>query len=98
MIFTDTLRHPVSTSLWTLGVYKSFCSSSHQRNTVNEFWSFFAKFVEGAGFGEACERDWREHEEFFSKKISVLPKTCAEKEFGKHSQNFVIKQHLGLPR
>ena len=21
---------------------------------------------------ETCERDWREHEEFFSKKISVL--------------------------
>ena len=25
-------------------------------------------------FWETCERDWREHEEFFSKKISVLQK------------------------
>ena len=42
------------------------------------------KFVAGVLFRETCERDWREHEEFFSKKISVLYKKYAEKEFHDH--------------
>lgn len=38
------------------------------------------KFVEGAFFKETCERDWREYEEFSSKKISVLlEKLCRER-------------------
>ena len=41
-----------------------------------------AKFVEGAGLAGACERDWREHEENFSRNLSVPRQTCAEKEFG----------------
>jgi hypothetical protein len=32
-------------------------------------------------FGLPCERDWREHEEFSSKKISVQYKICTEKYF-----------------
>ena len=41
------------------------------------------KLVEGAGLAGACEPDWGEHEEFFSKKISVPRQTCAEEEFCK---------------
>ena len=37
-------------------------------------------FVEASAFLETSERDWRELEEFFSKKISVFQKTDAEKE------------------
>src|SRR3989344_8244608 len=40
------------------------------------------KLVEGAGLAGACEPDWGEHEEFFSRKISVPREICAEKEFG----------------
>ena len=39
------------------------------------------KLVEGAGLAGACEPDGGEHEEFFSKKISVPRQTYAEKEF-----------------
>ena len=39
-----------------------------------------AKFVEGAYFLEACERDWREHEENFSRNLSVLQENmCRER-------------------
>ena len=39
------------------------------------------KFVEGVTFLGACESRRREHEEFFSRKISVSVKSYAEKEF-----------------
>ena len=39
----------------------------------------------------ACERDWREHEEFFSKKISVPREICAEKEFATYSVKYLDK-------
>ena len=42
-----------------------------------------AKLVEGISLAGACERDWREHEENFSRNLSVPRQTCAKKEFGR---------------
>ncbi|HEY4496322.1 MAG TPA: hypothetical protein VJC04_03130, partial [Candidatus Paceibacterota bacterium] len=39
-----------------------------------------AKFVEGAYFLEACKPDWGEHEENFSRNLSVLQENmCRER-------------------
>ena len=37
---------------------------------------------------ETCERDWREHEENFSKNLSVPREICADKEFGTDNNSF----------
>jgi hypothetical protein len=46
---------------------------------MGTYFTHIFEWSEPLGFGETWERDWREHEENFSKKISVLSKPKGER-------------------